>query len=72
MLKGKTEVADYRKEFIEACHELGIGDMTIEHRPVVKQPLKKRHWFMIYLALLGFQHQVKLIVADAIANDKGG
>ncbi len=64
-------MVDYRKRFIEACREFGIGDMAIEHRPIVKQPLKKRHWFMIYLALLGFQHQVKLIVADAMASDEG-
>jgi len=60
----------YKEEFIKVCRELGIGDLTIEHRPISGYPLSKEHWLMIHYALLSFEHQVKLIVADAVARER--
>lgn len=60
---------NFKDKFIRASRELGMGDLTIGHRPITGYPLKKEHWLMVHYALLAFEHQVKLIVADAVARE---
>lgn len=61
---------NYHDKFIKACRELGIGDVTIGHRSLASHHLTKEHWKMLYFAMLAFQHQAKLIVADSIAKEE--
>lgn len=60
----------YKDKFNKACRELGVGDLTIGHRSLTQHHLTKEHWKMLYFALLAFQHQTKLIVADSIAQEE--
>jgi hypothetical protein len=61
---------DFKEEFINACRELGTSEICLGHKKLMDYPLKEKHWLMVLYALQGFQYQIKLIAADAVAEDR--
>ncbi len=60
----------YHSEYIKACRSLGLGDITLHHRKIANEPLKKEDWHSVYLATMAYQFQLTLIVANARAREK--
>jgi hypothetical protein len=54
-----------KSPLIELSKSLGIGEITLSHRPLSQEPLTVSDWEEVYRATLAYQHHLKLIAMNA-------